>query len=63
MALTQAAEHAALNKLIDYLDEDPERNIDKIMALVDKFVPDTVLPSQRRAFDTAIRERNNWYPS
>lgn len=61
MALTQAAEHAALNKLIDYLDEDPERNIDKIMALVDKFVPDTVLPSQRRAFDTAIRERNNWY--
>lgn len=31
MALTQAAERAALNKLIDYLDEDPKANIDKIM--------------------------------
>ena len=61
MALTQAAERAALNKIIDYLDEDPEKNIDTIMTLVDKFVPEYVLPSQRRAFDTAIRERNNWY--
>lgn len=61
MALTQAAERAALNKLIDYLDEDPKANIDKIMALVDKLVPESVLTSQRRAFDTAIRERNNWY--
>lgn len=61
MALTQAAERAALNKIIDYLEEDPEKNIDTIMTLVDKFVPEYVLPSQRRAFDTAIRERNNWY--
>lgn len=61
MALTQAAERAALNKIIDYLDEDPKKNIDTIMTLVDKFVPEYVLPSQRRAFDTAIRERNNWY--
>ncbi len=61
MALTQAAERAALNKIIDYLEEDPEKNIDTIMTLVDKFVPEHVLPSQRRAFDTAIRERNNWY--
>lgn len=61
MALTQAAERAALNKLIDYLDEDPKANIDKIMALVDRLVPESVLTSQRRAFDTAIRERNNWY--
>ena len=28
MALTQVAERAALNKIIDYLDEDPEKNID-----------------------------------
>lgn len=27
MALTQAAERAALNKIIDYLDEDPKKNI------------------------------------
>lgn len=44
MALTQAAERAALNKIIDYLDEDPEKNIDTIMTLVDKFVPEYVLP-------------------
>lgn len=47
MALTQAAERAALNKLIDYLDEDPKAHIDKIMALVDRLVPESVLTSQR----------------
>ncbi|MFR2950401.1 MAG: hypothetical protein ACLTKG_02970 [Collinsella intestinalis] len=45
MALTQAAERAALNKVIDYLDEDPEKNIDTIMTLVDKFAP--YVPSRR----------------
>lgn len=39
MSLTQSAERAALNKLIDYLDDNPQENIDKIMDLVNKLVP------------------------
>lgn len=34
MSLTQSAERAALNKLIDYLDDNPQENIDKIRAFV-----------------------------
>ena len=34
MALKQTAERAALNKLIDYLDEDPVKQVDKIMDLI-----------------------------
>lgn len=31
MGLTRAAERAALSKLVDYLNENPAENIDKIM--------------------------------
>ena len=61
MAAMQAAERAALNKLVDYLDKDPEANIEKIMALVDKLVPANVFPAQRAAFDTVIKSHNCWY--
>ena len=61
MALTEAAERVALNKLIEYLDKDPEKNIPKIMELIDKLVPADVFPTQRAYFSKAIEERNNWY--
>ena len=61
MGLTQAAERAALNKLVDYLDENPEEHIDKIMELVNKLVPDSVFPVQRKAFTDVITSRGNWY--
>lgn len=61
MALTQAAERAALNKLIDYLDENPEEHLDSIMALIDRLVPASVFPTQRAAFSHVIKDRNNWY--
>ena len=61
MELTQAAERAALNKLIDYLDDDPEKHIETIMSLINKLVPDSVFPSQRKAFDDAISNKSNWY--
>lgn len=34
MSLTRSAERAALNKLIDYLDDNPQENIDKIRGFV-----------------------------
>lgn len=61
MSLTQSAERVALNKLIDYLDDNPQENIEKIMDLVNKLVPDRVFPVQREAFTSVIKSRGNWY--
>ena len=61
MALTQTAERAALYKLIDYVDEDPEARIPKIMDTIDKYTPAGVFPTQRAAFRSAIDDRSNWY--
>ena len=61
MSLTQSAERAALNKLIDYLDDNPQENINKIMDLVNKLVPNRVFPVQREAFTNVIKSRGNWY--
>lgn len=61
MAIVQSAERAALNKLIDYIDEDPESHIDAIMDLINKLVPDKVFPVQRAAIANVIKERGNWY--
>lgn len=61
MSLTQTAERAALNKLIDYLDNDPEDHIDKIMDLINRVTPDSVFPTQRAAFTNVIKSRGNWY--
>ncbi len=61
MALKETAERAALNKLIDYLDEDPVKHVDKIMDLINKLVPDNVFPTQREAFTNVIKSRGNWY--
>ena len=61
MALTQTAERAALYKLIDYVDEDPEARIPKIMGTIDKYTPAGVFPTQRAAFRSAIDDRSNWY--
>ena len=61
MALTQTAERAALYKLIDYVDEDPEARIPKIMDTIDRYTPAGVFPTQRAAFRSAIDDRSNWY--
>ena len=61
MSLAQSAERAALYKLIDYVDEDPEARISKIMDAIDKYTPASVFPTQRAAFRNAIDSRSNWY--
>lgn len=61
MALAQAAERAALNKLIDYIDEDPQNRIGKIMELIDTYVPASVFPTQRGVIRDAIAEKSNWH--
>lgn len=61
MGLTQAAEGAALYKVIDYVEADPENHIAKIMDMVDKYVPASVFPAQRAAFHNAIDAKSTWY--
>lgn len=55
------AKRTAANKLVDYLLEDPERNMAGVMEKVNAMVPDALFPSQRKAFTRAIEEKNNWY--
>ena len=60
-ALTTAAKRTALYKVIDYVMADPEKNVDKILNMVDKVVPKTIFTNQRKAFREAIDTKSNWY--
>ena len=55
------AKRAAANKLVDYLLDDPDRNLPKTMARLDALLPDALFPSQRAAFSQAIEEKSNFY--
>ena len=61
MKATDHVKRAAYNKAVDYLLDDPENHVRKIMDLLDKAAPDDLFPSQRKAFRTAIDAQNNWY--
>ncbi len=61
MKATDHVKRAAYNKAVDYLLEDPENHVRKIMDLLDEAAPDDLFPSQRKAFRTAIDSQNNWY--
>ena len=54
MKATDQIKHAAFEKTLDYLLEDPERNATKIMDMLDKVAPADLFPSQRTAFRNAI---------
>jgi MoaA/NifB/PqqE/SkfB family radical SAM enzyme len=55
------AKKAAANKAIDYLLEDPEHNIEKMMETINSIVPEALFPAQRKAFTNAISSKNNYY--
>ena len=61
MAITEAAERKILYKAIDYVYENPEENIPKLMDTVNKLLPDKVFPVQRAKFTQAINNKDNWY--
>ncbi|WP_294162337.1 hypothetical protein [uncultured Senegalimassilia sp.] len=50
MKATDQIKRAAMMKTIGYFLDDPEKNIVKIMDMVDKVAPADVFPSQRKAF-------------
>ena len=56
-----AAMSVSLSKAWQYLGNDPEPNIPKLMDLVDKVAPEGWYEEQRKAFRGAIDAKNNWY--
>ena len=61
MAALDSVKRAGLNKMVDYLFEDPEERFPKAMEMVDKIAPEALFASQRLAFKNAIAQHNNWY--
>lgn len=61
MKATDRIKKAAITKLMNYLLEDPEKNINKIMDTLDKLVPNALFPQQRAAIRNSIETKNNWY--
>ena len=63
MKATDQIKHAAFEKTLDYLLEDPERNATKIMDMLDKVAPADLFPSQRTAFRNAGRPAEQLVPA
>ncbi len=61
MAIKTGIQNFAINRALDYLEGNPEENIPKLMAMVDRFSPDSWYRSQRSVARTAIEEKGNWY--
>lgn len=61
MKAADQIKRAAMNKVVDALTSNPEKNIPKIMDLLDKAAPADLFPEQRKAFRSSIDEKNNWY--
>ncbi|MGN0801791.1 MAG: radical SAM protein [Candidatus Faecivicinus sp.] len=51
----------AINQALKYIEGNPEENIPKLMALVDKYSPEGWYVGQRDAVRKVIAEKGNWY--
>ena len=49
MKATDQIKRAAMYKIVDGLSSDPEKNIPRIMDLIDKVAPSNLFPAQRKA--------------
>jgi len=59
--MKEAMQTFAINKALNYIEGNPEENIPKLMALVDRYTPDGWYEGQRDAIRKVIEEKNNWY--
>ena len=60
-SIKDTMQNFAVNQALKYIEGNPEENIPKLMALVDKYSPDGWYGSQRDAIRTVIDEKGNWY--
>ena len=56
-----AMQNFAVSQALKYIEGDPEENIPKLMALVDKYSPEGWYAPQRDAIRKVIQEKGNWY--
>ena len=61
MNINERIKTVGFNKVLHYLEKDPETNIPKLMEFVDHVFPKDEFASQRAAIRSAIEEKNNWY--
>lgn len=59
--ILNSVQNFAVNQALKYIEGNPEENIPKLMALVDKYVPEGWYGSQRDAIRKVIDEKGNWY--
>lgn len=50
-----------VKRALNYVEKDPEKNLPKLMAMVDKAVPEDFYVEQRNGVRNAINSRGNWY--
>ncbi len=60
-SIKTAMQSFAINQALNYVEGNPEENLPKLMALVDKLTPKDWYVSQRNAVRKAITEKDNWY--
>lgn len=51
----------ALNQALKYIEDNPEENLPRLMALVDRYTPDGWYEEQRDAIRRVIEKKDNWY--
>ena len=61
MKVADQIKRAAMNKVVDSLASDPEKNIPRIMELLAKVVPENLFREQRQAIAESIAAEDNWY--
>ena len=61
ISIKNTMQNFAINQALKYIEGNPEENIPKLMALVDKYSPDGWYKSQRDAIRKVIDEKGNWY--
>ncbi len=59
--LKTALQGFAIDRALKYLESDPEENLPKLMAFIDKHSPEGWYTVQRAALRKAIEEKGNWY--
>ena len=60
-SIKETMQEFTVNQALNYLEGNPEENIPKLMAFVDRLMPKDWYTSQRNAIRRSIEEKNNWY--
>ncbi len=60
-SIKNSMQNFAVSQALKYIEGNPEENIPKLMALVDRYTPNGWFGNQRDAIRRVIEEKNNWY--